>query len=775
MSSSQHPDVSALARTIHVAPLHAKLSDSVLRTIFAKECGAVSRVALIDGRQSGLVEFKSKQGADAAIRLKGTRLTEANFAFTVHPEATTNTIDKGRSDSARTVYIPCFPAGIDIVAFFERCCGPVQRCSTRVTACAYGFVEFECLPSVEAALTVMVGRLFPELGSEALKIRPAKTSIQQFPRGVPFPPDGRRPPRPASTAALFRTIHVAPLRPNLPEEDLCGAFQALCGPVVRVFLVDGRQSGLVEFSRPEGVMEALKLKGLQFTDGHLTFTLHPEPTTNTISRIGGFKDSNQSTRTIYIPCFPANMDLSAFFEKHCGAVARTKVAVTACAYGFVEFHAADAVEKALELVGHVVEELGPEPLKVTRAKTSIEDKVARPLPGGAKAPDPDAPQPACAGVDPTARPSQQRPSSHKEPNPSSSASSTSSAGISSSSGTKKAPPKEPPKGAPAAAPAASGSVAPASDPSASSEWQTKLTRVQRRKLKQDAEDAAACNGHADATGTTSPPPAAAPPPPFAKRPPSASLPSRQIPSTSPPAAVPLTRATGRSPTTSSCTTTGAPPSKVQLSSSPSGAAPSSSDGGLADALPSSTWIYNLFQIVGPTPTAPQPPPSAPASAPAVPPPNPSPANPRPRPAYKDRGPFPSPVPLTQPGGIPIPPEQLRGHTYFEGMGADQTCGASPLPQEPLPAFLGSSFFQVTAPAVAAYPTDPLGGSGYVLPDYPPNAAMFDGWMPLGPDMLPSPMQPPGPAGFVGYPVNGNVGRLEEDMWVTMPSMVYSQY
>lgn len=59
---------------------------------------------------------------------------------------------------------PCFPAGIDIVAFFERCCGPVQRCSTRVTACAYGFVEFECLPSVEAALTVMVGRLFPELG-----------------------------------------------------------------------------------------------------------------------------------------------------------------------------------------------------------------------------------------------------------------------------------------------------------------------------------------------------------------------------------------------------------------------------------------------------------------------------------------------------------------------------------------------------------------------------------------------------------------------------------
>jgi len=47
----------------------------------------------------------------------------------------------------------------------------------------------------------------------------------------------------------------------------------------------------------------------------------------------------------------------------------------------------------------------------------------------------------------------------------------------------------------------------------------------------------------------------------------------------------------------------------------------------------------------------------------------------------------------------------------------------PLPQEPLPAFLGSSFFQVTAPAVAAYPTDPLGGSGYVLPDYPPNAAM----------------------------------------------------
>jgi len=36
-----------------------------------------------------------------------------------------------------------------------------------------------------------------------------------------------------------------------------------------------------------------------------------------------------------------------------------------------------------------------------------------------------------------------------------------------------------------------------------------------------------------------------------------------------------------------------------------------------DALPSSTWIYNLFQIVGPTPTAPQPPPSAPASAQAA--------------------------------------------------------------------------------------------------------------------------------------------------------------
>lgn len=53
-------------------------------------------------------------------------------------------------------------------------------------------------------------------------------------------------------------------------------------------------------------------------------------------------------------------------------------------------------------------------------------------------------QPGCRCGSVTCR---QRPSSHKEPNPSSSASSTSSAGISSSSGTKKAPPKEPPKGA----------------------------------------------------------------------------------------------------------------------------------------------------------------------------------------------------------------------------------------------------------------------------------------------------------------------------------------
>lgn len=69
------------------------------------------------------------------------------------------------------------------------------------------------------------------------------------------------------------------------------------------------------------------------------------PADHVASTAPGRKDSNQSTRTIYIPCFPANMDLSAFFEKHCGAVARTKVAVTACAYGFVEFHATDAVEK----------------------------------------------------------------------------------------------------------------------------------------------------------------------------------------------------------------------------------------------------------------------------------------------------------------------------------------------------------------------------------------------------------------------------------------------
>jgi len=53
-------------------------------------------------------------------------------------------------------------------------------------------------------------------------------------------------------------------------------------------------------------------------------------------------------------------------------------------------------------------------------------------------------QPGCRCGSVTCR---QRPSSHKEPNPSSSASSNSSVGISSSSGTKKAPPKEPPKGA----------------------------------------------------------------------------------------------------------------------------------------------------------------------------------------------------------------------------------------------------------------------------------------------------------------------------------------
>ena len=84
---------------------------------------------------------------------------------------------------------------------------------------------------------------------------------------------------------------------------------------------------------------------MQFTDGHFTFTLHPEPTTNTIGRGNAPKDSSQASRTIYVPCFPANMDLSTFFRKQCGPVARTKSAITACAYGFVEFQSMESIEK----------------------------------------------------------------------------------------------------------------------------------------------------------------------------------------------------------------------------------------------------------------------------------------------------------------------------------------------------------------------------------------------------------------------------------------------
>lgn len=54
----------ALARTIHVAPLHPKLSEEVLRTTFMKHCGPVTRIALIDGRQSGLVEFETEGAAE---------------------------------------------------------------------------------------------------------------------------------------------------------------------------------------------------------------------------------------------------------------------------------------------------------------------------------------------------------------------------------------------------------------------------------------------------------------------------------------------------------------------------------------------------------------------------------------------------------------------------------------------------------------------------------------------------------------------------------------
>ena len=49
---------------MHVAPLHATISEEVFRKAFEALCGNVLRVALIDGRQSGLVEFKTRAATE---------------------------------------------------------------------------------------------------------------------------------------------------------------------------------------------------------------------------------------------------------------------------------------------------------------------------------------------------------------------------------------------------------------------------------------------------------------------------------------------------------------------------------------------------------------------------------------------------------------------------------------------------------------------------------------------------------------------------------------
>eukprot|EP00668_Euglena_longa_P002890 GGOE01003382.1.p1 GENE.GGOE01003382.1~~GGOE01003382.1.p1 ORF type:complete len:882 (-),score=128.30 GGOE01003382.1:230-2836(-) len=860
MSCLQQANCSALGRTIHVAPLHPKLSDEVLRTIFTKHCGPVSRIALIDGRQSGLIEFETKEAAEKAIKLKGTKLTEANFDFTVHPEATTNTIDKGRSDASRTVYIPCFPAGIDIVPFFEKRCGPVQQCSTKITACAYGFVEFESVTSVDRALNSMVGQEFSELGDSALKIRPAKTSIQHFPNDNPFPPrtatsaptslpppvgfkpgyraspsslhkpvspashpaqEYRKVLHPQSSPALSRTIHVAPLRPTLKEETLCAVFQGICGPVVRGFLVDGRQSGLVEFAKAETATEALKLKGVQFTDGHLTFTLHPEPTTNTIGPKPGPRAAPHTHRTIYIPCFPANMDLAAFFEKHCGDVSRAKSSITACAYGFVEFQDSGAAEKALELMGTVVEDLGNEPLKVTRAKTSIEDKAVRPISAmGGTFPVPVADPPVRAEADHPRRPAPPtRVTSSMVPSSSSSSSSISS---STSVGTESSQGKPSSKNLPATVkgeskvphPASAGPLTDVGGPKAlagNEEWQTHVSKRHRQRLKHNVEAAPsgadplehACEEqhHHAARAKSSPSQAPKAKPKTSTdpgKPPSpgklAGLPAQPSSSvvSSPLPVPPNTVASASSAADSLCakgsldTSSSAPQCPEPTTSSPASPLrvdPSPPIGPLdfsnppqplppADAL-SSTWIYNLFQIVGSSSNATGAVPSPDNTAVSV-------STPQPVVSVSTTQPLEStsaehrltssvPVEQVQMHRVAPPPFIISG----TGGGAEVPgiVGAAVHPQQSNFSFLGTSFFHTPPTTFAGFGTEVSNGSSYLFANPLGNAGMFESRLPFGMDVLGAPSPVSVAPGFsMGYSMRTASTPLADDVWIGAQSM-----
>eukprot|EP00667_Euglena_gracilis_P002326 EG_transcript_2326 len=808
-----------------------------------KHCGPVTRIALIDGRQSGLVEFETEGAAEQAIKLKGTKLTEANFDFTVHPEATTNTIDKGRSDASRTVYIPCFPAGIDIVPFFEKRCGPVQQCCTKITACAYGFVEFESLSSVEKALNSMAGQEFPELGNSALKIRPAKTSIQHFsdenpspskafiaaPTSLPppvgsksthraappsahrpassatvLPLDNRRPQYLQSSPALCRTIHVAPLRPTLTEETLCAVFQEICGPVVRGFLVDGRQSGLVEFTRPDAAAEALKLKGVQFKDGHLTFTLHPEPTTNTIGPRTGPRPSIHTHRTIYIPCFPANMDLAAFFQEHCGDVSRTQSSITACAYGFVEFQDGGSAEKALGLMGAVEDRLGGDPLKVTRAKTSIEDKAARPLT-------------AIEGARPAARepPQLRRPAPPPDAatklvpissSSSSSISSCTSVGTASSQGkpspkntaaTGKGEGKGPHHttaaavegGAPKTAAAAAGPA---------DEWQTQVSKWrQRQKHLAEAAPASPPNGRPEEHGgKPKPGPAAKPKPkppaevvlpkkphdpgkpaglPGASSSSSATSPALPPAAPIPSAAAAPSSAKGSASATPVTSEPQGPETTPSTSVSSSRVDPSPPIGPLpldfgkpaqpvasTDAL-SSTWIYNLFQIVGSGPDGAGGATSPEAATAAIAPP----------PPQRDTAEhlLSSSVPTEQVQVHHVPPPPF----IVNGTGANAEVpgiigSAVHQPQSNF-SFLGTSFFHTPSSTFGGFGTEVGGGPSYLFANSLGSPGVFESRMPLGMDVLgaPSPMAV-APAFPMGYSMRTASTPLADDVWIGAQSM-----